>query len=1281
MKTPRTSPHTPLRALLLCGLLFGAATAPAQTSLVKIPPGATAHQDLVYAEVNGVQLKLDLFMPNNDTPETPVPLIVWVHGGAWKLGGKANPFPLEHGFLERGYAIASISYRFTTTAQFPAQLQDCKAAIRWLRAHAAKYNFDPARIGAWGSSAGGHLVTLLGLTDGKREFDTGAHLDVSSGVQAVVNFYGPMDLTGNPGSADIKSIENLIVELIGGPISEKMEQAVSASPLSHVSKNAAPLFTVQGTDDKRVHVGHARIIHDAMTKAGAFSKITLLEGAGHGGKPFSDAKLLDEIDSFLSTHLKPRQENPPPAANPGKARASAASVRPGTPFGDNAVLQAGMKIPVWGKAAPGETVAVSFAGQSKQTTAGANGGWRVELDPMPAGTSGELVIGDKTFTNVVTGEVWFVGGQSNATLSLKRATPNSAAEIARADFPQIRVWTSKYTIAKTPQDFGAGEWRVCTPATAGNFTGMGYFFAKGLTAARDGVPVGIISCNQGGAPVFSMMPAGIFDSDPKAQKVEEHFAANLKRSPKSTYLEKAVIWNGMIHPLAPYAMRGVLWNQGEADVRVAPAYESLFARMVASWRALWGRDDLPFYVVQLANISDKGSYEPAGSFNWPLIREAQAYARKIPNVWVSVGIDIGDLTDIPNDARHPANKREIGERLVPLALANTYGVRDDARPRASPFFEKAVVGDDKITCHFDDAAKGLKTRDGKPAGGFEIAGSNGKFVPATATIEGETIVVSASSVKSPAAVRYAWSNTCEGANVINASGLPLAPFHYGKRAPNVPQTQRTTDSQIRENVLFAGPTASRYTASRSAADFKDAARASVRPGTPFANNAVLQAGVKVPVWGTTSPGERVTVSFAGQSKEATAGASGVWRVDLDPMPAGTSGELVIGDKTFTNVITGEVWFASGQTAGMALRRSTPEADAEIARANFPQIRVWTSKYTTAQTPQDFGEGEWRVCTPANAANLTGLGYFFAKGLSAARGGAPVGIVNCGYGGAPIISNMDAKFFDQTPDAKKVEAVFTSQLSRAPQNTHLAKAAVWNAMVNPLAPYAMRGVLFMQGEAETRVAYAYETLFAAMARSWRVLWGRDDLPFYVVQLANISDKGSYEPAGSLNWPLVREAQANARLIPNVWVAVGIDTGNLSDDPREARFPKNRRELGERLVMLALANTYGEPGDGSPRASPFFEKARIRGDKVICHFDAAAAGLKTRDGKPVGGFEIAGADGKFVPATATIEGETIVVTSPDVKAPVSMRYAWSNTCEGANVVNASGLPLSPFRASRQ
>ena len=459
-----------------------------------------------------------------------------------------------------------------------------------------------------------------------------------------------------------------------------------------------------------------------------------------------------------------------------------AAIQPGTPFCDHAVLQADMKVPVWGNADKGESVTVSYAGQRKTATADDRGRWRVELDPMPVGTSGELVIGDKTFSDVITGEVWFVGGQSNAALSLKRGVTDPDEEIARANYPHIRVFTSKVMVSKYPRAHGGGAWSVCTPENAGNFTAMGYFFAREISAARGNVPIGIISCNRGGAPIFSMINPSVFDKNPFAAEVEAFFAP---REAKNTYMAKGVLWNGMIRPLtahAAYAMRGVLWNQGEADVRLSHAYESLFASLVQSWRSQWKRPDLPFYVVQLANISDKGSYEPAGSYNWPLMREAQEGARRTPNVWVSVGIDIGSLSEEPSIARHPPNKRELGRRLALLARAHTYGETNLPGGLAdSPFFNRAVVNGERAICHFTASAKGLKTRDGGAPGGFEIAGPDGQFTPAVAVIEGETVALSSPKVKKPGAVRYAWSNTCEGANVVNAAGLPLAPFRTVSR--------------------------------------------------------------------------------------------------------------------------------------------------------------------------------------------------------------------------------------------------------------------------------------------------------------------------------------------------------------------------------------------------------------------------------------------------------------------------------------------------------------------
>lgn len=315
---------TPIRNLLfiLCvSLAPGIAAAQTHT-----PPDVAARRDIVYAEVNGTQLKLDLYLPDEAKEGKRVPLIVWIHGGGWMKSNKSNCFPRRVKFYERGYAIASVGYRLSDKAQFPAQLEDCKAAVRWLRANAAKYNIDPDRIGAWGSSAGAHLAMLLGLTNDIRKFDVGANLAVSSRVMAVGDFYGPTDLTGK--QAPLGKIDPMIAKLLGGPIAEKMESAIAASPLTYVSKNSVPIFIIHGTADPTVDIAHAKVLKAALEKAGAPHKMTLVQDASHGGMRFYDSKLVDEVDAFFAAYLKPAPASakPPPtgATTPFAPTATAA---------------------------------------------------------------------------------------------------------------------------------------------------------------------------------------------------------------------------------------------------------------------------------------------------------------------------------------------------------------------------------------------------------------------------------------------------------------------------------------------------------------------------------------------------------------------------------------------------------------------------------------------------------------------------------------------------------------------------------------------------------------------------------------------------------------------------------------------------------------------------------------------------------------------------------------------------------------------------------------------
>lgn len=257
--------------------------------------------DIPYHTGASPRQALDLYLPEQTRGQAPA--VLWIHGGAWECGNKC-PCPVSH-FAERGYAVASIGYRLSDEAVFPAQLEDCKSAVRWLRAHAAEYGIDPARIGAWGGSAGGHLAALLGTTGRIRDFDVGVHLEQSSEVQCVVNWFGPVDFLdwGVPFSPSMDSKESSVYRLLGGPISQNQEMARRASPLHHLDGRSAPFFTIHGDQDNIVPLIQSRRLHEALQDAGVESTLRIIPGAGHGTEEFCQPEMFDEITEFLARHL------------------------------------------------------------------------------------------------------------------------------------------------------------------------------------------------------------------------------------------------------------------------------------------------------------------------------------------------------------------------------------------------------------------------------------------------------------------------------------------------------------------------------------------------------------------------------------------------------------------------------------------------------------------------------------------------------------------------------------------------------------------------------------------------------------------------------------------------------------------------------------------------------------------------------------------------------------------------------------------------------------------
>lgn len=269
-----------------------------------LPEGTGAHRNVAYVPNGHERQKLDLFIPAGAT--NPLPLLIWVHGGAW-LGGSKEQSPALP-YLQRGYAVASLNYRLSQHALFPAQLEDCKAAVRWLRANAKEHGLDPDRFAAWGASAGGHLVALLGTTDGVKAFDTGGNLEVSSRVQAVVNFFGPTDLTqmqkqSPPDSSfDHDAPDAPGSKLIGGAVQANKDKAAAANPITYVSKDDAPFLILHGERDNIVPWQQSELLRDALQQAGVPVTFQIIEGAGHG---FGGPEIDRLVGDFLARHLKP----------------------------------------------------------------------------------------------------------------------------------------------------------------------------------------------------------------------------------------------------------------------------------------------------------------------------------------------------------------------------------------------------------------------------------------------------------------------------------------------------------------------------------------------------------------------------------------------------------------------------------------------------------------------------------------------------------------------------------------------------------------------------------------------------------------------------------------------------------------------------------------------------------------------------------------------------------------------------------------------------------------
>jgi sialate O-acetylesterase len=462
-------------------------------------------------------------------------------------------------------------------------------------------------------------------------------------------------------------------------------------------------------------------------------------------------------------------------------------------LGDNMVLQRGCAVPVWGTAAPGEAVNVAFAGQHAHTIADASGRWQVQLAPLDASAEPrELTITANNtlhLKNVLVGEVWLCGGQSNMEYAVDRTTAGAppatksdaalAAEIKSAQYPLIRLFRVQKKLA--PPDVVSDGWTDCGGDNLAIFSAIGFFFARDLQQAL-GVPVGVIQSAWGGSRIEPWTPPAAYAASAvfKAQAAAKT-PMQIDDYPAGKYVD------GMIRPLAPYALRGVLWYQGESNIIATNdgvRYADKFQVLVDGWRALWKNPALPFYSVQLAPFYYTKRKDPLAhsAEELPKLWEAQYLALRIPHTGLVATLDL----DANFGNIHPNGKRVVGRRLADLALTQTYG--KSGLVYSGPTFAKMAISGNTAVLRFDNLAGGLASRDRQPLTEFEIAGADGQFVPATAIIRGDTVVVSAASVAAPAAVRFAWRETAQP-NLINTAGLPAYPFRTNGPVwqPAVPQ--------------------------------------------------------------------------------------------------------------------------------------------------------------------------------------------------------------------------------------------------------------------------------------------------------------------------------------------------------------------------------------------------------------------------------------------------------------------------------------------------------------
>lgn len=441
-------------------------------------------------------------------------------------------------------------------------------------------------------------------------------------------------------------------------------------------------------------------------------------------------------------------------------------------FSNGMVLQQSSQINIWGKATNTINITTSWDGKSYKVSPDKNGNWKTKINTPMAGGSFNIILNDGEelkLSDILIGEVWLASGQSNMEMPLKgfkdQPVTDSKEAIKNSENPQIRFFNVENISWKEPLSDCKGSWVKASPATTSNFSAVAYFYAK-ILHEKLNVPVGIVEADWGGTVVQAWMSKDALSAFPTAKVPAE---ANEKNENKNTH---AGLYNGMIHPIKGYGIKGAIWYQGEQNRNEPDLYLEMFPAMVKQWRKDWGIGDFAFYYAQIAPYISKAEKLSKAALALqpyvPVLRESQLLAeKKIKNSGMAVLMDIGASNTI-----HPPDKKNVAERLSHHTLAKTYHIKDISY--AGPVYKKSKAKGNVITLSFDNASAGLVLKN-KNTTNFEVAGADRKFYPAKAEVSGNTIILTSGKVEKPVAVRYAFKAWAEG-DLYNNEGLPASSF-------------------------------------------------------------------------------------------------------------------------------------------------------------------------------------------------------------------------------------------------------------------------------------------------------------------------------------------------------------------------------------------------------------------------------------------------------------------------------------------------------------------------